>query len=138
MDRVDASECKERPFKPQGNGSHQGYWYLRPIPRAQSTKFPWFEATSTGSGNEKKKPKGSNHFEYSQKEGVYSNQVPEDNQLNYPGIISPITKKENSNKNTKLSLSDEFLPHKIKAYIAGVKPHRKRIEEEYHLQQFAR
>ncbi len=67
--------------------------------------------------------------------GVYSNQAVENNQPNYSGAISPITKKENLKKTGNLSQRDNFLPHKIKSYIAGVRPHQKRVDEEYHLQQ---
>ena len=66
---------------------------------------------------------------------VYSKQVDPDNQSNYSSILNSSTKKENLKKTRNLSRSEEILPHKIKAYIASVKPHRKRVEEEYHLQQ---
>ena len=78
--------------------------------------------------------KGSNHSEDTPEGEVYSNQLHQSNQSNSPAIISPITKKEIKKNSNSLGES-EVLPHKIKAYIAGLKPHRKRVEEEYHLQQ---
>lgn len=78
---------------------------------------------------------GSNQSEYIQRDKVYSDRLDLGNQLNSPGIFSLSTKKENPNKNSNSLRESEVLPHKIKAYIAGLKPHRKRVEEEYHLQQ---
>lgn len=90
--------------------------------------------------------KGSTHFKLTPNQGstqsdyapngrVYSDRLDLGNQLNSPGIFSLSTKKENPNKNSNSLRESEVLPHKIKAYISDLKPHRKRVEEEYHLQQ---
>ncbi|QDK44626.1 hypothetical protein DOM22_05345 [Bdellovibrio sp. ZAP7] len=50
------------------------------------------------------------------------------------GRFNEISKKENLNKTGKKTPSpSEALPHKISNYIESVRPHQKRVEEEYYL-----
>lgn len=93
------------------------------------------EDEAKGSAHSKLTPiQRSTQSDYAPNGKVYSDRLDLGNQANSPGIFSLSTKKETKKNSNSLGES-EVLPHKIKSYIAGLKPHRKRVEEEYHLQQ---
>ena len=64
------------------------------------------------------------------------NQSPKRDWAESTGKSNAIPKKENGKKTLKKTLSQlDTLPTQLKSYILDVRPHQKRVEEEYHLTQ---
>jgi hypothetical protein len=55
------------------------------------------------------------------------------NQTESTGKTSAVPKKEKEIKNRNTTLDQEILPFKLRDYISNLKPHRQRVEEEFHL-----